>query len=64
MATLRIEIQTDNAVFDDGECQEVSRILRALADEYDAVLRLDLVAPLLLDLNGNAVGVARVLRAA
>jgi hypothetical protein len=54
MSTIVIKIHTDNAAFEDGGGSEVARILRHLADQFEAdgfsaftVIR---------DINGNKVG--------
>lgn len=58
---IRIEIETDNAAFEDAPSCEVARILRALAKEMeesmpltsDGVFRTPIT---LRDVNGNCVG--------
>jgi hypothetical protein len=58
MATIRIEIETDNASFQDGGGHwEVARILRRLADDY---ANYGLADRPLRDANGNRVGAARL----
>jgi len=53
---IKIEIHTDNAAFDDGnKGAEVARILRALAQHWEA-WGTDKVT--LRDVNGNTVGIA------
>ena len=54
----RIEIQTDNAAFDDHAPSEVARILRALAIKLDHCHGLPAHCPLH-DVNGNKVGFAQ-----
>lgn len=63
MATLNIEINLDNAAFEDSE--EVSRILRSLADRIEVqVIDGSLIANAeeftLMDFNGNWAGSARI----
>jgi hypothetical protein len=50
----RIEINTDNAAFEDNEGEEVARILRRLANEIES----GLTDVNLRDINGNLVGEA------
>ena len=49
----QIEIETDNAAFNDYQEQEVARILKDLAGKAEAGYPLDVP---LYDLNGNEVG--------
>jgi hypothetical protein len=61
---LKIEISLDNDAFaDGGNGNEAARILRGYADSIDT-MRLDTntAKRRLLDLNGNAVGKAQVVR--
>lgn len=54
-----LAIDTDGAAFrDDGELQEVARILRRVADKIDAGTIRGFPLPLL-DINGNVRGYAR-----
>jgi len=52
----QIEIETDNAAFDDYQEQEVARILKDLAGKAEAGYPLDVQ---LYDFNGNEVGFCR-----
>lgn len=58
---VRIEIETDNAAFADGECREVARILRNIADrcEYRGpICEMDEMRAR--DYNGNHVATVKV----
>ena len=52
----KIEINMDNAAFEDGANQEVARVLRALAERLDE----DRAPGTLRDKNGNTVGMFEV----
>ena len=52
----KVEIDTDNDAFADGQEQELSRILRYLADEVEA----GNLERILRDSNGNRVGLSSV----
>lgn len=57
----RIEIETDNAAFDDDGGSEIARILRGVADKFDGIVLpadLDTLSVNLYDINGNRVGLA------
>lgn len=64
MATLRVLIDTDNAVFEDqGIHHELARILRVAADKVEGGTRRDLKDGITLrDVNGNTVGRAQLVR--
>lgn len=53
-----VEIQTDNAAFDDEPCTEIARILRKIATdlENDGLLQDNYLR----DINGNIVGVCNL----
>jgi hypothetical protein len=53
---LQINIQTDNAAFDDRCPQETARILRELADKIEAGIGSGLERGVLIDSNGNSTG--------
>lgn len=52
----RIEMECDNAAFDDDPTPEVGRILTSLAAKIEGVEWDDLI--MLRDINGNTVGKA------
>ena len=59
MRNVTITIECDNAAFDDTPMQEVSRILRKLANDIEAFEQLNDTVDtgrILRDLNGNRVG--------
>ena len=57
--TFNLNLNTDNAAFEDNEGAETARILRALADRLeDSTFDNDNGMWLLRDSNGNAVGSA------
>ena len=54
---VKIEIETDNAAFEDNISQEVARILRALCDRIDGHPNFsEGHCQPLKDINGNTVG--------
>ena len=56
--TLKIEIDTDNAAFEDAIASETGRILRKLARDMER----GVLPPIpLIDINRNKVGVAEVI---
>jgi hypothetical protein len=58
---LKIEIEMDNAAFEDGNGREAARILRDLADNIEPwQLAAGEANPSLRDANGNKVGTAKV----
>lgn len=57
---LEIEIQMDNAAFEDNSGSEAARILRKLADRIDGESCTHGDVTPLIDLNGNRVGKATV----
>lgn len=67
---LVIEINIDNAAFDPCPCEEVTRILRTIADEiathkpsYEALKMGMFNQPVgLRDVNGNKVGYFRIVK--
>ena len=61
--TIKIEIDCDNAAFEDRPGDEVARILRALAASVDGFSKVGLSRgrrSFLRDINGNCVGMAEV----
>ena len=54
----QIEIETDNAAFNDYQEQEVARILKDLAGKAEAGYSLNIP---LYDLNGNKVGFCKII---
>jgi len=58
--TFTIEIQMDNAAFEDGGGVEVANILRELAGRIDGVTLREGNSFRLSDTNGNRVGEAMV----
>lgn len=60
--TLNITINLDNAAFEDGAGGgiEAARLLRELADRYEDCGLDGRVQDILVDLNGNRVGQAKV----
>ena len=59
---LKIEIQMDNAAFEDGAGIEAARILKALAEDFQDRDLLPGEMFRLRDVNGNKVGEAKVTR--
>jgi len=57
MASFTVEIDMDNAAFEDSPTGELSRILRKLAKEIADGTETDTVIKLR-DINGNTVGTA------
>lgn len=55
-----LEVKMDNAAFDEEPQWELARILRGVADDVTDRGRFDMA---LYDINGNAVGRARMLEA-
>ena len=53
---LTVEIETNNAAFEDNCPQETARILRDLADRIENGLGSGQDSGALLDINGNRVG--------
>ena len=51
-----LEIDCNNAAFEDGVCDEIGRILAKLAERMDYGAQPEM---LLWDVNGNLCGVAR-----
>lgn len=60
MSTLNIEIETDNAAFDDNEAAELARILLELAHNLTYYGPMG-IGENLRDINGNTVGHVRYL---
>lgn len=59
MAKLTLEIECDNAAFDDHPSDEIARILRGVADDfagYGRPGRREIRTGSLRDINGNRVG--------
>ena len=56
----QIEIETDNAAFDDYPRREVTRVLRALADNTERGIYYDGRDVPLYDLNGNKIGFCKI----
>jgi len=50
--TLKLEFETDNAAFDGYRADEVSRILREIAERVEAGIEADDIR----DINGNKIG--------
>ena len=57
MKAYKIEIETDNAAFEDDQAGEVARILRDLADRIESLGAVP-TDSLIRDINGNQVGAA------
>ena len=58
--TLFIEIELDNAAFEDGGCEEVSRILNGIGERLPDPLTTTNGDYSLHDANGNYVGFAAI----
>ena len=54
--TIKLEIETDNAAFEDNAGSEVARILRHAANKIEGWPGANEFAIGLLDVNGNKVG--------
>jgi len=52
----RLEIDADNAIFDDNADLEIARILRDLAERIEAVGLEGAEGSVILDDNGNSIG--------
>jgi hypothetical protein len=61
---LKLEIEMDNAAFEDQQGAEVARILHKLADQLDGNVWLGGLSTRLIDFNGNVVGVAKTTKGA
>jgi len=62
---LKIEIQMDNAAFEPENGTEAARILRNVAKAIDGLTlhpKMNVHGMNLMDINGNAVGTAKVTR--
>jgi hypothetical protein len=59
---LKIEIKIDNAAFTDNHGPECARILKRLAAHIEDHSHLGSFENILMDYNGNKVGVAKVTR--
>ena len=57
---ITIEINCDNAAFEDDPAQEVKRILSNLSLRFDEMFTLPVGLIPLLDTNGNTVGSAEM----
>lgn len=58
--TLKIEIEMDNAAFEESSGDEAARILRIVADDCERGHIVPHFVRRLRDINGNAVGKAQV----
>jgi len=60
MEQITITLKTGNAAFEETPATEVARILRKLADDFEA---LGEPSPVLRDANGNACGAVQITHA-